>query len=179
MFRPSLAWKPWLWPELWPMVVNSHWIEYNWYTLCTVPFQPNVHGVWRVMLVNTWRQCLRAIFDHDGHQNGCQCYPGGHQGEWDAWHVGETRLRLSGMVRLAIHATFIIRWDNCTDCIGDYNGYKTRKQKTYTGRPMGYKSLYQFLRKPAKPAKDKIEPVNCSPHEGPDLGALVNQKFQS
>jgi len=65
----------------------------------------------------------------------------------------------------------------CTDCMGDYNSYKTRKQKTY--RPIGYKSVYQFLHKPAKPAKDKIEPINCSPHEGPNLEALVNQTFQS
>ena len=58
----------------------------------------------------------------------------------------------------------------CTDCMSDYNGYKTRK----TYGPVGYKSVY---RKPA--TTDKIEPVNCSPHKGPDLGALVNQKFQS
>jgi len=51
------------------------------------------------------------------------------------------------------------------------------KHKTY--RPMRYESIYWSLRKPIKPAKDKIGPVNSSPHEGPDLGVLVNQKFQS
>ena len=44
---------------------------------------------------------------------------------------------------------------------------------------MGYESVYQFLCKHAKPAKDKIEPINHGPHKGPDLEAMVNKKFQS
>jgi hypothetical protein len=61
----------------------------------------------------------------------------------------------------------------CTDCVGGYNGYKTRKHKTY--RPVGYKSVYH---KPTKTAKDKIEPLNCSPYKGPDLGPWLTKSFK-
>jgi molecular chaperone DnaK (HSP70) len=39
----------------------------------TVPFQPTVHGVWRVMLVNTTWQSSQANFGCDRHQKCSFC----------------------------------------------------------------------------------------------------------
>jgi hypothetical protein len=74
------------------------------------------------------------------------------------------------MVRLEIHAKFIIRWDICTDCMGAYNGYKTRKTKEIQAY-----GLRKHLLIPAKPAKDKVEHVNCSPHI---WGSWLTKRFK-